>query len=155
MLIELGVVIASIIPVMTVGKAIAIQLSEWRWIIPIVQSFVGAVFGLLAVAAITSLSQYVIIIVTFLPWIININSILYKNHQTEKALGGGYGEEVQWASELVDEGDALFTMAINDLPEREMKEVGIIAESKEELRDLTIERYDEHVDDTVPEDFGQ
>lgn len=79
----------------------------------------------------------------------------YRNRQKEKALNGDYGNETMWASELVEEGDQLFIMAVNTLPQSEMTEVGIIAESKQELRDLTVERFEdlESTNVSIPSDF--
>lgn len=67
----------------------------------------------------------------------------YQKRQRRKALNGDYGEETRWASELVDEGDQLFTIAVTHMPNRELRDCGIIAESKEELREIVVERFEE------------
>lgn len=81
--------------------------------------------------------------------------ILNKKRQSKKARAGGYGDEVKWATELVDDGDQMFIIALNGVSQTEMKEIGIIAESKEQLRELTIERFEEQSDEQVPEEFMQ
>lgn len=79
-----------------------------------------------------------------------------QKRQRKKAMSGDYGQETQWAAELVDEGDELFTLAVaemNQVDPSELRDVGIIAESKEELRELTVERFDELTEDSLPEEF--
>lgn len=61
-----------------------------------------------------------------------------------KALQGELGEETQWATEIAKEGDQEFIEAMTSLPSTELKEVSIIAESKGELRELTVERSEEY-----------
>lgn len=61
----------------------------------------------------------------------------------KRVMSGAMGEEAKWAGELVEEGDQEFMKAAKALPSYELKEVRIIAESKDELRDLTVERYEE------------
>lgn len=65
---------------------------------------------------------------------------------THRALQGGLGDEAQWAAEFIKDGDQEFTRAMTALPSADLKEVKIIAESKNELRELTIERYEEYND---------
>lgn len=64
--------------------------------------------------------------------------------QRKNALQGKYGDETRWATELIEEGDEHFTLAVSTMPDMELKEVGIIAESKEELRERTVERFEEN-----------
>lgn len=91
------------------------------------------------------LSQIVMIVTTLLILyaLYKLSKWKYLAWQREKALDGGYGEETRWASELVDEGDQLFTIAVSELPEQELRDCGIIAESKEELREVVVERFEE------------
>ena len=63
-----------------------------------------------------------------------------------RALQGSLGDEAQWAAEFIKEGDQEFTRAMSALPSAELKEVKIIAESKSELRELTIQRYEQYND---------
>lgn len=79
---------------------------------------------------------------------------LNKARQRRNAMNGKYGDETRWATELIDEGDQHFTLAVQSLPQKEMMELGIIAESKEELRNKTIERFEELADEELPEEFA-
>lgn len=72
----------------------------------------------------------------------------------DNALDGEYGQETQWAAELSQEGDTLFEIAATELPQEDLMEVGIVAESKEELRELTVERLEEKADEQLPEEFA-
>lgn len=56
-----------------------------------------------------------------------------------KYLNGDYGERTMWAAELAKEGDEEFIEAASNLNEMEMREVGIISDSKEELREMVVE----------------
>lgn len=81
---------------------------------------------------------------------------LYRMYQAKKALNGEYGDSTQWAAELVGEdNDEHFALAVQALPNNQLRELGIIAESKEELREITIERFEEEVsNEQIPEDFA-
>ena len=61
-----------------------------------------------------------------------------------QALQGELGTESQWATELAKDGDDEFIAAMTSLPSQELKELSIIAESKSELRELTVERSEEY-----------
>lgn len=63
--------------------------------------------------------------------------------RTKKALDGKYGKEAKWMMEYVRDGDQEFIEAAKSLDTMEQKEVSIIAESKEELRERTISRANE------------
>lgn len=77
-----------------------------------------------------------------------------KNRQINNALDGEYGDETKWAAELSEEGDTLFEIAATELPQEDLMEVGIVAESKEELREMTVERLEEKSDEQIPDDFA-
>lgn len=79
----------------------------------------------------------------------------YSRRQVSNALDGEYGKETKWAAELSKEGDQLFEMAATELDQSELMEIGIVAESKEELRELTVERFEESADERIPNDFAQ
>lgn len=83
------------------------------------------------------------------PLLIKILIIIFALVYRRAALKGRFGEESQWAAELIREGDEEFRQAARRLPETDLREVGIVAESKEELRDLTIERYEQYQDNSV------
>lgn len=61
----------------------------------------------------------------------------------KKALNGELGEKNQWTAELIFDGDEQFTGALETLSSIDKQEVIIEAETKQELRELTIERADE------------
>ncbi len=155
MLIEIVVVIASILPATIVGAIIAHQLTEWQPFVGVMQAVVGAGIGL-AVVQFMGLALWVAVATTIASQTINVvaGSVkLWNRRQRTKALDGDYGEVTQWAAEMTQDGDMAFATAIQALPENERMEIGIVAESKEELRELTMERFDELADD-VPEDFA-
>lgn len=66
--------------------------------------------------------------------------------QSKRALAGRMGDEVQWAAELYVEEDEDFIKAAKALPKKELKEIAIIAETKDGLRELTVERHKELLD---------
>jgi hypothetical protein len=74
-----------------------------------------------------------------LPLVVRIFAYLWFWRMGKKMLQGEYGEETKWAMELAKEGDDEFIEAADRLSELEMNEIGIIADSKEELRELVIE----------------
>lgn len=155
MLVGLAILAASVIPVMAIGGGIANSISNWRWSIPIVQTIIGAIVGYVLFTFIPAFTAPMFVVIVVNPFVFNIGSVVYKSIQRKRALDGLYGEETQWAAELVEEGDQAFIIAVNSLPKVEMTEIGIIAESKEELRELTIERLDEMATEPLPEVFGE
>jgi len=155
MLIETGVVLISILPATVVGAIIAHRLTEWQPFVGVMQALVGAAIGLAAVEFI-GLALWVAVATTIASQTINVIAAsikLWNRRQREKALNGDYGEVTQWAAEITRDGDMAFAQAIQALPDSEKTEIKIIADSKEELRELTMERFDELADD-VPEDFA-
>jgi hypothetical protein len=67
-----------------------------------------------------------------------------------RASNGHYGEEAKWAYELVtEEEDEQFIHAQTVLPDEEVMEISIIADSKQELRDMMVERYNEVVSEEL------
>lgn len=156
MLIEIAIVLASIIPSVVVGATIAHQLTEWQPFVGVMQAIVGALIGLAAVEFI-GLAPLVIVGTITASQTINViaSSVkLWNRRQRKKALDGDYGEVTQWAAELTKSGDMEFATAIQAMPDSELMEIGIIADSKEELRELVIERFDELADESLPEDFA-
>lgn len=78
--------------------------------------------------------------------IIKLVGVAFLALYSYRALQGSLGDEAQWAAEFIKEGDQEFTRAMSALPSAELKEVKIIAESKSELRELTIQRYEQYND---------
>lgn len=68
----------------------------------------------------------------------------WRRRKFKKALDGDYGDEARWTTELIDEEDEMFIRATPWLSSNDRREVSIIAESKEELRELVIERAEEN-----------
>lgn len=98
----------------------------------------------------------VVAVVVIVSWILSgVAQSKWQDWRTKKALDGEYGKPSQWATELIEEEDQLFILAVNSLPNMEMKEIGIIAESKEELRELTVERLEELATEPIPEEFAE
>lgn len=155
MLIEIAIVLASIIPATVVGAIIAHQLTEWLPFVGVMQAIIGALIGLAAVEFI-GLALWVAVATTLASQTINViakSTKMWNQRKRSKALDGDYGEVTQWAAEITRDGDREFAIAVQALPKSERREIKIIAESKEELRELTIERFDELTDD-IPEDFA-
>lgn len=156
MVIEIVVVLASIIPSVVVGATIANVITDWNPAVAVMQAIVGAVIGL-AVVEFIGLSSLVIVATTIASQTINAIGTciaLWNRRQRRKALNGDYGEVTMWATEIVDDGDMDFAMAIQALSEADKMEIGIIADDKEELRNLVIDRLDEVAEEEIPEDFA-
>lgn len=85
-----------------------------------------------------------IVIYVVLRRIIKFLSDWYLDFRTQRALDGKYGIETRWVAEMIEDGDIEFCQAVANLPQWEMMEVEIVAESKSELRERTISRYQEH-----------
>lgn len=64
-------------------------------------------------------------------------------HQGKKLLRGDFGDESMWAAEMASEEDEEFIMAADQLNKMQMREAGIEAESKDELRENVIDRAKE------------
>jgi len=152
MLFEAAIAAVLIVPVMMIAKTVAYRLGQTGWnIVPFQMLSVGALF--LILGSVTSLPLSVAVVGTFIPLIINIIASVHNILRKRRALRGEYGPETQWAAELVEEGHYEFAHAVETLPERELMEIGVMAESKEELYEITVERLDEITEDSVPQEF--
>lgn len=76
-----------------------------------------------------------------IPIIVHVAVWALRRWAVSNVASGDWGQEAQWGYELFMEGDEEFLEAAEALPPDEVTEVKIIAESKEELRELIIERY--------------
>jgi hypothetical protein len=156
MVIEIVIVLASILPATIVGATIAHQLTEWPPFVAVMQAIVGAVIGL-AVVEFIGLAPWLVVATIIASQTINVIGAsikMWNRRQRKKALNGDYGDVTMWAVEIAQDGDPEFVMAIQALPDSEKMELGIIANDKEELRELVIERFDELADEQIPEDFA-
>jgi len=77
------------------------------------------------------------------PAVTNVMGILYFYWLGQRALKGKMGKEQQWMAELVDANDEKFMESMQELGRMEMKEITVIADSKEELRQAAIERAED------------
>lgn len=155
MLVEIGVVLAMTIPVMLLGKAIAIQLSHNSFFVAAFQATLGGAGGY-AIATLFTFSVPIVVAgATIAPLTITAIAVIDTKWQKRRTLSGKFGDEARWAAEIVDSGDQEFAYAVKVLPQRELREIGILADTKEDLRELTIERLDEVSDDDIPNDFAQ
>lgn len=139
-----------------IGGRIAAEFTSSNIIMALWQAAVGAVIGM-ALVEITFFAPNVAIAVTIGSQTLNVITYVankYARRKERKALEGEYGELAQWGAEIIDEGDIEFAFAMNALSKSERKEIGIIAESKEELRELTVERFNEQADENIPEEFA-
>lgn len=156
MLVKSLIVLASIIPSVVIGATVANKISERNGLVAVMQALVGGVIGIAAVEFI-GLAPLVIVGTITASQTINVISGIIKWHnlrQRRKALNGDYGEITKWAAEITEDGNVEFAMAIKDLSETDKMEIAVIADSKEELHELVIERFDEMSDEQIPEDFA-
>lgn len=145
MLTELVVVLVSVFPSVVIGATIAKKITNLTGAIAVMQVLVGAAIGLFAIevlglapivlAGTVIGSQFANVLAALLKW---------KNvrHQ-RRALNGEFGDMTKWGAQITKDGDEEFAEAIEALPETEKMEIAIIAESKEELRELAVERFEE------------
>lgn len=80
-----------------------------------------------------------LVVLAFLPTIINVLKIIWVIWIGNNVLEGKYGEEAQWAGELVEAEDKQFIDAMTSLDQMTIREIGIMSESKEELRERTVD----------------
>jgi len=155
MVIEAALIAASAIPAIILVTGFA-QFARPHWYTVIgAESFLSFVFGASVATLVFGLPAYYAIGNMLIPPLLIRLVVWIQQRQTQKALDGAYGNEVQWAVELINDGDRQFTIAANSLSDMEMREIGIVAESKQDLRDRTVERFEELADDSIPEDFIQ
>ena len=73
-------------------------------------------------------------------------TVLYFYWLGRRALAGKMGEEQQWMAEFINENDEEFMHAMAQINRMEAKELFVLAEDKEELRELALERTSEQSD---------
>jgi len=86
------------------------------------------------------------VLIALAPLITFLLLIVYAYWLGQRALSGKMGEETQWIAELVKDDNKPFIEAMNHLNQSEMKEITIIADNKEELKELALERAKENLD---------
>jgi hypothetical protein len=73
-------------------------------------------------------------------------TVLYFYWLGRRALAGKMGEEQQWMAEFINENDEEFMHAMAQINRMEAKELFVLAEDKEELRELALERASKQSD---------
>lgn len=73
-------------------------------------------------------------------------TVMYFYWLGRRALSGKMGEEQQWMAEFINENDEEFMHAMAQINRMEAKELFVLAEDKEELRELALERASEQSD---------
>ena len=86
------------------------------------------------------------VLIALAPLLTFLSLIVYAYWVGQRALSGKMGKETQWIAELVKDDNKPFIEAMNHLNQDEVKEITIIAESKQELNELALERAKEKLD---------
>lgn len=140
MLVDIGLAllvgVVTMIVIGTVVKAILGLRSGLNWLLQTT-----------TLVAVASYAPWVVTlqaaILVALPTVVHVTTYTLRKVIEVRAARGHYGEEAKWAYELFDEGDQEFLIAQQALPQSEITEVAVIANSKQELRELMIDRYEE------------
>lgn len=135
MVINIGVALIATIVLLTVGARLldGVITSMFLQI-----GLIGVMCA--ALVAINFISLPVGIVLVLVPVKIRAFAYLWFWYLGNKVLDGSFGEEAQWAAELVEDNDTEFRKASKQLNKMEMREIGIVADSKEELRELVIKQ---------------
>jgi hypothetical protein len=152
MIAQIAAVIAVSFISLWLGANIATVLGQTNFRIIPFQMAVAGILGYI-VGLIISSATTIAVVALIVPVTINGLAIVYKHWQDRRALNGAYGKPTQWATELVKDGDTEFAHAIKILSRDELVEIGVVAEDKEHLRELTMERIDEKFDGELPDTF--
>lgn len=139
MLLEIGLALGiGIVTMILVGTVVRNTLhlrSAINWLMQ-----TAVLFG---VAYIISFSAPATILLIALPTIVHTLFYTLKKITLMKVKRGDYGDPAMWAFELFEEQDDQFIHAHTVLSDREIEDISIIADSKQELRQLMIERSNE------------
>jgi hypothetical protein len=79
-------------------------------------------------------------VIISLPVVIRVFAFLWYMRIGRKVINGDYGEEARWAAELAKDGDEEFKEAFSQISEMEAKEIGIVVDDKDEMRQAVIDR---------------
>lgn len=107
----------------------------------IVQTIVASVMAAGLYPATIGLPLAVALVI--LPTALRVVATVWFMHINKKVLRGDFGEESKWAAEIVQNGDEEFVQASNELSQMQLKEAGIVADSREALRERVVEMADE------------
>jgi len=86
------------------------------------------------------------VLIALAPILVALMAMLYFYILGKRALAGKMGEEQQWMAELVRDDNAPFIEALEHLDRTDVKEITVIAEDKEELKELALQRAKEKLD---------
>lgn len=139
----LVLIVSSWIGSLIISTTIA-NLLQVGWLLKGIMQLLSAAIVAAIFVTMTYLSLLGGVIFVIAVLIVKVLSLLFLSYYVRKARGGSFGKETQWATELIKNGDTEFTTATTRLPTQELQEISIIAESKEELRDLTVKRFEEY-----------
>lgn len=96
-----------------------------------------------ALLSISFISLPVAVALCLMPLGLRIFAYFWFWRQGKKVLNGDYGEQARWAAELVESGDDEFIEASAKLSQFELREIGILSDDKQELRNKTVEKAEE------------
>ncbi len=112
--------------------------------VPRMLAALGRVVGFLSLAAVSFFTGFLSLIPALLvaaaPIITRIISIIYYYWVFRRSLSGKRGEGQKWIAEFVQEDDREFMDAVRSISPMHLKEVIVVANSKQELRQLVIEQ---------------
>lgn len=80
------------------------------------------------------------ILIALAPVIVFLMTLVYFYWLGQRALAGKMGEEQRWMAELVRDDDTEFMQAMASIDQMDVKEIAVIANNKQELKELAIER---------------
>jgi len=136
-----------------IGMAIGVSLVGMVVVGTIVKQFLGLRSGinwlaqtavLAGAASVLALATIPTVIMVLFPTVIHLLKFGVLKVIEYRVVNGHYGDSIMWAYELIEhEEDREFMYAQAALPPMEIKELQVMADSKQELRDLTVERYEE------------
>lgn len=111
-----------------------------------ISNFILQTFTLYTIAILFGFTRIELLIVVTFPAVIHFLKWSLERFIEFRARRGAYGDKARWAIELFDERDQKFIHAQTVLPDREVREIKVVSDSKEELREMMVERYNELVD---------
>lgn len=142
MVLTTGIAIVVMIALLLVGSQVA---SNFYTSMVVQTVLIGIAAG--AMVMLNAIAIPLAIGMTITPGITHVLALLWFRWMAHRIRNGAYGEESQWAAELADDGDEEFINAAMNLNQVEMREAGIVSDTKEELRETVIERGSEQDDD--------
>lgn len=84
--------------------------------------------------------------IALIPEVVGLISMLYFYWLGQRALSGKMGEPQKWMAELVRDDNVPFIEALENLDRTDVKEIAVIADNKQELKELALKRAKEKLD---------